>query len=100
MPPVSWRTRATSTAQMWDRSLDPQPVQQAVVGAPGSADADGELEVDAGAELALQLLAGGRADRLDHAPAGADQDALLRLGLDPDDRAHGDQVRAPLLDLL
>ena len=35
------------------------------------------------AELALELAARGGPDRLDHLAAGADQDALLRLGLDP-----------------
>ena len=35
------------------------------------------------AELALELAPGGGADRLDHPPAGADEDPLLGLGLDP-----------------
>ena len=34
---------------------------------------------------------GGGADRLDHPPAGADEDPLLRLGLDPHERAHDGQ---------
>ena len=40
-----------------------------------------------GCQLALELLARGGADGLDHLAAGADQDPLLRLGLDPDQRA-------------
>ena len=39
-------------------------------------------------------------DRLDHPPAGADQDALLRLGLDPHERAHEGQAVLALLDLV
>src|SRR5947207_477187 len=74
--------------------LDAETVQEALVGAPAAADADGEVEMDLGAELPLELAAGGGADRLDHPAAGADHDALLGLGLDPDQRAHADEVVA------
>src|SRR5689334_24051337 len=72
--------------------FDTEPVQQPLVRAPAAPDADGEVEVHAGAELALELAAGRRADLLDHPAAGADQDALLGLGLDPDQRAHAREV--------
>ena len=42
------------------------------------------------AELALELVAGGGADRLDHPPPRADQDALLRLRLDPQECVDDD----------
>src|SRR3954467_14995157 len=77
--------------------LDPQPVQQALVPAPPAPHAHRELEVHAAAQLALELLARGRADRLDHPPPGADQDALLRLGLDPAEGA-GDRDPPPGVD--
>ena len=47
-------------------------------------------------ELALELAARRGADRLDHPPAGADEDALLGLGLDPDERADDGEVVARL----
>ena len=53
------------------------------------------------AELALELAAGGGADLLDHPPAAADQDALLRLGLDPQRaraRRSGRRAVARVLD--
>src|SRR5439155_10787993 len=56
--------------------------------------------MDAAAELALQRAAGGRADGLDHLPAGAHDDALLRLALHPDQRAYDDLVRTRPLELL
>ena len=51
------------------------------------------------AELALELAPRGRPDRLDHPAAAPDHDPLLGLRLDPQQRAHGEQVAA-LLDLL
>ena len=82
-------------------SVDPEPVEQRVVAAPAAAHAHRELEVHARAELALELAPRGGADRLDHPPAGADEDALLRLGLDPH-AARGPTVRSSraLLELL
>ena len=77
----------------------PEAVQQGVVGAPGAADADREVEVHVLGQLALDLLAGGGADGLDHAAVVADQDALLGLGLDPHRGADGERA-LELLDLL
>jgi len=54
-----------------------------LVRAPSAAHANGEIEMHAGAELALELAAGSRADRLDHPAAVADHDPLLGFGLDP-----------------
>src|SRR3954449_10503808 len=79
--------------------LDPEPVQQPLVAAPPAPHAHRQLEVHAAAKLALELLARGRADRLDHPAAGADQDALLRLGLDPDEGAD-DRDLAAVVDLV
>src|SRR5436190_13754793 len=79
--------------------LDPEPVEQRLVAPPPAPDADRQLQVHARAELALELLARRRADRLDHPPAGADQDPLLRLGLDPDERAD-DRDLAAVVDLV
>src|SRR3954466_7222805 len=79
--------------------LDPQPVQQPLVAAPPAPHAHRQLEVHAAAELALELLARGGPDRLDHPPAGADQDPLLRLRLDPHERAD-DRDLAAVLDLV
>ena len=45
------------------------------------------------AELALDRAPRAGPDRLDHAPAGADQDALLRLGLDQHHRLEPNQIR-------
>src|SRR5437868_4376108 len=56
--------------------------------------------MDAAAELALQRAARSRTDGLDHLPAGAHDDALLRLALHPDQRAHDDLVRTRPLELL
>ena len=61
---------------------DPEAVEQRLVAAPRAAHADREVEVHARAELALELAPRRDADRLDHAAVGADQDALLGLGLD------------------
>ena len=72
--------------------LDPEPVEQALVAAPALAHPDLEVEVDAAAELALELRAGGGADLLDLAAARADQDPLLGLGLGPDLGADLDQA--------
>ena len=44
--------------------------------------------------------ASSHADRLDHAPAAADQDALLRLGLDQHARASTRNLPSLLLDVL
>ena len=55
--------------------------------------------MDATLQGPLKLLASGRADRLDHRAGGADQDALLRGGLDPDQSPDTDQVVVLALDL-
>ena len=49
----------------------------------------------------LELAAGGGPDRLDHRAAAADEDALLGLGLDPQQRVDLDEVVAldDLVDL-
>jgi hypothetical protein len=57
-----------------------------------TADSNRQFEVDSGAELSLDRAAGRRANRLDHAPAGADQDALLRLGFGEDHAVDPDQL--------
>src|SRR5665811_1075719 len=62
---------------------DPEPVEQALIPAPVAPDAHGQVQMDMAVELPLDLLARGRADRLDHAPAGADHDPLLGLALHP-----------------
>ena len=53
------------------------------------------------ADRLLELAAGRRADRLDHRAAAADEDALLGLGLDPQQRVDLDEVVAldDLVDL-
>ena len=51
-----------------------------------------------GAELSFQFLACGHADRLDHAPASADQDPLLRFALDPDQSPHPREIVENLAD--
>src|SRR5206468_1402105 len=73
-------------------AVDPQPVEETVIGPPVAADADREVEVDACSEHPLDLLAGSRADRLDHAAARPDQDALLGVGLDPDEGADAVEI--------
>ena len=59
-----------------------------------------EVEVHLDAELALELAPRGGADRLDHPALGADQDALLGLGLHPGTRLHADEILARVVDLL
>jgi hypothetical protein len=48
----------------------------------------------------LQLAARGAAHGLDHAPVGADEDALLGLGLHPHQRAHSKEAITNLIDAL
>src|SRR5262249_57663965 len=67
-----------------------------VVWAP-LADLDEEPEVDLGPQERLDLAAGGGADRLQHRPAPADEDALLALALD-EDRGLDAHERLPLLE--
>src|SRR5205085_7685769 len=76
------------------------PIEERVVGAPGAAHAHGEVEVHLVSELALELAARGDADGLDHAPALADHDSLLRRGLDPDQRADHREPVARLVDVV
>ncbi len=73
--------------------VDSQPVQQRIVRSPVAPHPHGQVEMDAVPQRAFQLLARGRADRLDHAPVGADQDALLGVALDPYQRP--DPCHAP-----
>jgi hypothetical protein len=61
-----------------------EAVEHVLVAAPAAPDADLEVEVDLGAQLAFERAAGGGADLADLGAALADQDALLRLGLGPD----------------
>src|SRR5215212_3785472 len=88
--------RAPATAPPWTPVglLDAEAVEQALVGAPAAPHVDPQVEVDAAAELQLERLTRGRPDRLDHPPLLADEDALLRVGLDPDPGAHVRQVVA------
>src|SRR5581483_2782840 len=64
--------------------FDSDPIEQGVVAAPVLAHLHLEVQVDAGAELALQLAPRRGPDFPDHPAALADEDALLRRGLDPD----------------
>ena len=81
--------------------VDPEPVEQRVVGAPRPAHADRQVEVHAHADRVLELAARRGPDRLDHRAAAADEDALLGLGLDPQQRVDLDEVVAldDLVDL-
>src|SRR3954465_8795470 len=81
-------------------SLDPQPVEQALVAAPALAHADAQVEVDLPARHLLHLPARGASDRLDHPPAGADQDALLGLGLGPEAGVDDQRAVVALLELV
>ena len=56
--------------------------------------------MDLGAEVALELFAGGGADGADHLAAGADEDALLGLGLHPGLGEDDGQALALGVDLL
>src|SRR6185503_1101893 len=75
--------RRTGSSDGSARSLDAQAIQQALVAAPSLAHADVQLEMHAAVEQTLDLLARRGPDGADHPPAGADQDALLRLRLRP-----------------
>src|ERR1700733_5343172 len=78
----------------------PQAVEQALVAAPVTTDANGEVEVHLLAQHPLQFAPGSCADCLDHAPVRTDQDPLLRGAFDPDQRSHPRQPGTGLLDLL
>src|SRR6478752_4977093 len=93
-----WRSRRRRSAERGGL-LDPEPVEQGLVAPPPAPHAHRQLEVHAPAELALELLACGRPDGLDHPPARADQDPLLRLGLDPHERPDDRDVAA-IVDLV
>src|SRR5215207_6941738 len=80
------------------RLLDPDAVQQALVAPPSSPDLDLEIEEHAGSEVALELLAGGRAHLADHAPALPHENRLLGVALHPDLRPDLDQTVVPRLD--
>src|SRR4051812_28192937 len=81
-------------------AVEAEAVQQRVVGAPAAAHAHDQVEVDPGPEVALELLARGGPDRADHLAAGADEDALLRLGLHPRAGVDDREVVARVVDLL
>src|ERR1022692_1481054 len=82
------------------RSLcDPQPIKQPLVTSPVAANAHRQVQVHVAAKLTLDLLARGRADGLDHAPSSADDDALLGLGLDPDQSPDTRKSLARAFDL-
>src|SRR5437868_12523860 len=76
-------------------ALDPEPLQHRFVPAPFRAGLDAELEEDPPPEERLDLGTGACADLAHHAARAADDDLLLRLGLDVDHRPH-----RPLDDLL
>ena len=61
--------RSSGAAEPQRRLGDPEPVEQALVGAPVAAHAHRQVEVHVRAELPLELRPRGGADRLDHAPA-------------------------------
>src|SRR5262245_30410979 len=83
-PPVSFA---------WGEWLgDAEAVEQALVATPRPPHAHRQIEVDALAELAFELAPRGHPDRLDHPAARADQDPLLGLGLDPQERADDHEV--------
>src|SRR5262249_37449088 len=67
---------------------------------PAAAHAHLKVEEDLAAQLALELLAGARADLLDLAAACADQDPLLGVGLGPDLGAHLNHAVGTLCHLL
>ncbi len=67
---------------------------------PAAANADRQVEVHARAQLAFELAPGGGPRRLDHPPAGSDQDPLLRLRLDPHERADEGQAILACLHLV
>src|SRR6266702_7638519 len=62
--------------------LEPETLERGFVAAPMRTHLDHQLEVDRVTEQLLDLGAGLRADLLDHGAAFADDDVLLRLGLD------------------
>src|SRR6185503_11083513 len=81
--------------QFPSRYLDAKAFEHILVTAPVRPHLDLQLEIDVVAEKTLDLGPRAGADRPDHAAALADEDALLRLGLDEHDRVH-----APLVELL
>src|SRR5689334_18244508 len=74
------------------RLLDTESVEKALVGSPMPADLHRKLQVDPGAELALDRAAGRDADRLDHLSSCPDQDALLGIGLDQNHRLDAHEL--------
>src|SRR4051812_3793329 len=81
------------------RSFDSETVEQALVAAPAVADPNLKVEENLGAELGLERGARGCADLLDLRSSLADQDPLLRLGLDPDLGLDRDQAVGARRDL-
>src|ERR1700722_20354754 len=94
------RSPGSSSASSETRSCDAKTVEQRLVRAPVAPHPDHQLEVPLAAHRSLELAPACHADRLDHAPVRADQDPLLEVALDPDQRPHAHQVLAPLFDLL
>src|SRR3954453_22219019 len=80
--------------------FDAEAVEEAFVAPPALADAHPQVEEDAAAEQRLHLLARALADVADHAPALADEDSLLRLGLGPRVREDCDESILALADLV
>src|SRR3954452_14341731 len=101
-PGASRRRAITSNVgpitAMGGELFDPESVEQTFVPAPVAPYPDGQVEEDLAAEDQFHLASCGGADRADHLAPLPDQDALLRLGLGPGVRDHGDQPVLSLLD--
>src|SRR5690242_10363810 len=80
--------------------FDAEAVEKAFVAAPALAHPHPKVEEDAAAEQRLHLLAGAAADVAHHAPAPADQNPLLRLGLRPGMGKDRDEPVLALVDLV
>src|SRR5690606_36333873 len=81
-----------ATAQESESVVVAEGAQGGFVVGPAGTDADEGFEEDLGPEQPLHLLAGAGADLAQAGAALADDDALLALAFDPDDRAdavHG-----------
>src|SRR5215212_11336133 len=80
--------------------FDAEPVKQALVAAPALAHAHAQVEEDLAPEQGFHLLARAAAHVANHPAALANQDSLLRLGLGPRVREHGDQAVLAFVDLV
>src|SRR5688572_7138553 len=79
------------------RSRDADVVQGAVVIAPVRVDLDPKVEEDPGREELLEVEPCLGPDPLDHLPAAADDDRLLRFGFDVDGAVQPQDPAALLL---